>query len=299
MNSMQLMCFVEVAATLSFSKAAGNLHVSQPTVSHQIRSLEEELGCTLLVRSTRTVSLTDEGLLFLGYAHDLLELGSRAKRAVVSEEAPGAKRLRIGVSDGVEAQMISPALGRVYRGDRAFDPVLRLGPHSVLVEMLESGSLDVVLEYRDPAGAPAAATVFRRLFEAPAALVRAVDYGGAGEGAGETAIERVAFCNPQTTPAAIAAMQRSLMARTNPARPLMCPNIEALLSLVSAGIAVAALPNVPAMHRAELAFEPLEEVDPVVVGVRVRRGRLERTLDAFIHILTEELQHEPRGLRAS
>ena len=47
MNTMQLSCFVEVAAQLSFSKAAEALHVSQPTVSHQIKALEDELGCAL------------------------------------------------------------------------------------------------------------------------------------------------------------------------------------------------------------------------------------------------------------
>ena len=70
MNTMQLSCFVEVASTLSFSKAAEHLHVSQPTVSHQVRSLESELGCSLLVRSTRTVRLTDEGFTFISYAHE-------------------------------------------------------------------------------------------------------------------------------------------------------------------------------------------------------------------------------------
>lgn len=65
MNTMQLSCFVEVAAQLSFSKAAEALHVSQPTVSNQIKALEDELGCALLVRSTRTVRLTDDGFAFL------------------------------------------------------------------------------------------------------------------------------------------------------------------------------------------------------------------------------------------
>lgn len=65
MNTMQLSCFVEVAAQLSFSKAAEALHVSQPTVSHQIKALEDELGCALLVRSTRSVRLTDDGFAFL------------------------------------------------------------------------------------------------------------------------------------------------------------------------------------------------------------------------------------------
>ena len=110
MNTMQLACFTEVASTLSFSQAANNLHVSQPTVSHQIKSLEDELGCQLLARSTRSVSLTDEGFALIGYAHDILELSERARRRVAGAEVVSAKTLRIGVNDGIEAQALSPVL---------------------------------------------------------------------------------------------------------------------------------------------------------------------------------------------
>ncbi|WP_419058088.1 LysR family transcriptional regulator [Enorma massiliensis] len=62
MNTMQLSCFVEVAAQLSFSKAAEALHVSQPTVSHQIKALEDELAarCSCEARApsaSRTTAL--------------------------------------------------------------------------------------------------------------------------------------------------------------------------------------------------------------------------------------------------
>lgn len=87
MNTMQLSCFVEVAAQLSFSKAAEALHVSQPTVSHQIKALEDELGCALLVRSTRTVRLTDDGFAFLEYANDILDLAAR-RASLETQAAP-------------------------------------------------------------------------------------------------------------------------------------------------------------------------------------------------------------------
>lgn len=97
MNTMQLSCFVEVAAQLSFSKAAEALHVSQPTVSHQIKALEDELGCVLLVRSTRTVRLTDDGFAFLEYANDILDLAARAERRLKHKQRPSPQQLRIGV----------------------------------------------------------------------------------------------------------------------------------------------------------------------------------------------------------
>lgn len=88
MNTMQLRCFVEVAALISFSKAAEALHVSQPTVSHQIKALEDELGCALLVRSTRTVRLTDDGFAFLEYANDIHPSHAGSAAALCTHRGP-------------------------------------------------------------------------------------------------------------------------------------------------------------------------------------------------------------------
>lgn len=291
MNTMQLECFVEVASCLSFSQAAVNLHVSQPTVSHQIKSLEDELGCALLVRSTRSVSLTDEGFALLGYAHDILELSARAKQRLAGAEVVGAKILRIGVNDGIEAQALVPALAELRRRDADFEPVIRMGPHSALAEMVEDGRLDVVMEYRDPAGAPAGATVFRRLREAPAALVCAADdplFEGADRLLGLDVFDekgRVAVGSPHVLPPAISAMQRELLAHVDPERVMMCPNVEVILALVSAGIACTLLPDVVALRREGLRFLLVEGVEPAVYGVRTRRGRLSRLAGEFIGLL--------------
>lgn len=61
MNTMQIACFLEVAHQLSFARAAETLYSSQPVVSYQIKSLEEELGIKLFVRSSRSVALTEAG----------------------------------------------------------------------------------------------------------------------------------------------------------------------------------------------------------------------------------------------
>lgn len=61
MNFNSLQYFLEVARTLSFTKASENLFVSQPGISQQIHLLEEQLGVKLLRRTTRKVELTDEG----------------------------------------------------------------------------------------------------------------------------------------------------------------------------------------------------------------------------------------------
>lgn len=65
MNTFQLSCFLQVAETLNFARAAEILHVTQPAVTQQIRSLEKELGVPLFHRTTRSVKLTQAGAAFL------------------------------------------------------------------------------------------------------------------------------------------------------------------------------------------------------------------------------------------
>ncbi|MGO2745990.1 LysR family transcriptional regulator [Microbacterium sp.] len=69
----QLRYFVEVAAEGSISAAADLLYVSQPTMSAALREIENRTGCTLFIRSTRGVMLTEDGTEFLGYARQVVE----------------------------------------------------------------------------------------------------------------------------------------------------------------------------------------------------------------------------------
>ena len=80
MNLKQLEAFVRVAETKSFSKAAKQLYLTQPTVSAHIASLERELSTCLLVRNTKEVSLTESGKELYAYAGQMLELEQKICR---------------------------------------------------------------------------------------------------------------------------------------------------------------------------------------------------------------------------
>ncbi|MET7484785.1 LysR family transcriptional regulator [Streptomyces sp. NPDC005538] len=75
MELQRLRAFREVARELSFTRAAQNLHYSQPSVTAQIKSLEETVGAPLFVRrGNRSVELTPAGARLLPYADRILEL---------------------------------------------------------------------------------------------------------------------------------------------------------------------------------------------------------------------------------
>ena len=73
MNTVQLECFIAVAEYLNFSKASRSLKITQPAVSHQIQTLEEELEVKLFNRTSKSVTLTHEGALFLTDAQLILK----------------------------------------------------------------------------------------------------------------------------------------------------------------------------------------------------------------------------------
>ena len=79
MDLRVLMSFVTVCRLGNITRAAEALHISQPALTRQIQELEQELGCQLLVRSTRSLSLTENGYLFMLRAQEILDLAKQAK----------------------------------------------------------------------------------------------------------------------------------------------------------------------------------------------------------------------------
>lgn len=98
LESRPLRCFVAVAEEHSFTKAAERLHVTQPTLSMQIRELEKHLGFALFIRTTRHIELTREGNAFLDDARRMIEESERIKGAVKNLRLESARRLSLGAA---------------------------------------------------------------------------------------------------------------------------------------------------------------------------------------------------------
>lgn len=149
MNTTQLECFVQVAQNLSFRRAAEELHLSQPTVSKQVASLEDELGGTLFIRTTREVALTALGESFLRDAREILRLtyeaGDRARH-----HASGTS-LALGYSDACELMRLAPVLDALRREHEGFHVTLSRGPRDANVTMLMREQLDVVMGFEEKA----------------------------------------------------------------------------------------------------------------------------------------------------
>ena len=110
MDFDQLETFIEVTRLSSFSRAAEKRFRTQPAISSQIRSLEEEVGAKLLDRSGGKVSLTASGKLFLRFAEDTLD----ARQAAMISNGGGPAGLACRWSNGDAIQCGSHGLGRIH-----------------------------------------------------------------------------------------------------------------------------------------------------------------------------------------
>src|SRR4029077_10206809 len=88
--------FVAAAETENVSRAALKLHVSQPTLSRQIRDLEDEIGFQLFESTAKSVSLTNGGRFFLNDARALLKQADEAVKKAHSVAHPGETEIHVG-----------------------------------------------------------------------------------------------------------------------------------------------------------------------------------------------------------
>lgn len=96
--------FLEVAREENITKAAAHLHISQPTLSRQLKDLEEELGKKLFVRSNYSVHLTEEGMLLRKRAEDILDMVDKTAEEFRSLDEVNGGDIHIGCaeSDGIK-----------------------------------------------------------------------------------------------------------------------------------------------------------------------------------------------------
>ena len=137
--------FLTVAKEQSFTKAAEQLHITQPTLSRQLAGLEEELGVQLLVRSGRNITLTEQGLLFKRRALELLDLEERTREELRGAEELMEGKITVGCGEFVAVEILAE-LCKKYREKY---PLVQIAVHTatadITYEMMKKGLVDIGL----------------------------------------------------------------------------------------------------------------------------------------------------------
>jgi LysR family hca operon transcriptional activator len=174
MELRHLRYFVAVAETKSLTLAAkAKLHTSQPSLSRQIRDLEEEIGAQLLTRGARGIELTPAGRAFLDHARVVLSQVEAASEAARRVAHPAKPRFTMGFLTGHELTWMPEAL-RILRDELPNVDVMISSQYSpLLANGLSKGKIDAAFLRREK-GVPGLA--YRVLVKEPLVVILQSDH---------------------------------------------------------------------------------------------------------------------------
>ena len=135
--------FLTVAKEQSFTKAAEQLHITQPTLSRQLAAFEEELGISLFNRNGRTITLTDEGILLKRRALEMLDLEKRTLEELKGTEEVIDGSVTIGCGEFAAVEI----LAEICKVCREKYPLVQIAIHiataDTVYEMMKKGLVDI------------------------------------------------------------------------------------------------------------------------------------------------------------
>jgi len=145
MDLQQLVAFDRIVREGSFSRAARELQIAQPTISARIQALEAEVGGVLLLRSNQGVKLTALGVSFLPYARRALAAMLEGADAVLEAQRGLRGRVTVGVLGSLAESLLAPALVKFQAGHPTVECYARSADHLPLIELLYDGVVELAI----------------------------------------------------------------------------------------------------------------------------------------------------------
>jgi LysR family transcriptional regulator, hca operon transcriptional activator len=291
MNTKQLECFIQAAQILNFSVAAKRLYVTQPTVTHQIKTLEEELGVRLFRRGKKNVTLTTEGSIFYKDAQEIIMREDIAKSRVLNTQ----KNYRSKIAVSFEANVLEQAyLPGFIKKHHAVHPEIylyiqkfnfKLGIQNLLehkMDLLLYTSREAV-EHAEIEHKALCSVNFVCLVEKDSKLSR------------KSAVTLEDLKNQfLIIPSAVSSTveRKSILAALQNANPIYyCDDVQTAHILTKGGLGVSILPDIEVFDDPALESVPLalpKEISLPPYGIAWHKGERRPEIHRFIHQLAEE-----------
>lgn len=148
-----LQYFLAVAREQSIVRAAESLHLSQPTLSTQIKNMEDELGKQLLIRGTkgsRKVTLTEEGMILQKRAEEILDLVKKTENEIILSDSVIIGDVYIGAGETDGVRLLAKAAGKLRKNYPGIHYHISSGNGAFVKERLDKGLLDFGLVFGNP-----------------------------------------------------------------------------------------------------------------------------------------------------
>ncbi|OGX68437.1 MAG: LysR family transcriptional regulator [Paenibacillus sp. RIFOXYA1_FULL_44_5] len=146
MNINQLETFITISKTMSFRKAGELLNLTQPAVSAQIKSLEDEFS-TLLIDRNQPVTLTDSGILFLRHAEKILKTVEEFKQRLADLDHTPQGHIHLGTTTSIAIQILPRVLAYFQNQFPLIKITIHSMPSSQIMDSVENGTVDIGIAY--------------------------------------------------------------------------------------------------------------------------------------------------------
>lgn len=309
MNTYQLECFLSLAVSLNYARTSEQMNTSQPAITRQIQSLENELGTKLFYRSTRSVELTEDGKAFIADARSILDSYNRARQKFDHKSSSHIINYTIGCSVMSHMSMLVPVMKELKVQHSAFHPTLVNLPLSRIMTRLIDGTVDIALgaklENRSFKGCS-----YKELKKTRLACIFSVGHPLAGNlpNLDQTFSESDGYdkkrditindlqqypsilYNPVDIPTSVAHRQRLIAGERSSSELYFCDSAEEAFVLAAAGMGVALVPEILIPDGlGDVQYRLLSDIPEISFGVYYKTGSLSTLSKDFIRVLAEML----------
>ena len=150
MEIRTLRYFLAVAREENMTRAAETLHVTQPALSKQLKSLEEELGKKLFTRHSFSIKLTDEGMLLRNRAEDLVSMADKIEKEFISLDDITGGDLFFGLAESYQISYLAREISKFKERYPGLKYHITSGDTEQVVEKLDKGLLDFTVLAETP-----------------------------------------------------------------------------------------------------------------------------------------------------
>lgn len=290
MNTMQLACFLTVANTLSFAAAAKQLHVTQPAITQQIHSLETELNVQLFKRTTRSVEITQEGLIFYGDAKAMMDIYERTKKRAENIIVDQREPFIIGCHSNNDIFHLGTTLHQFKKHFPQVYPLFRVVPFEHLFQRLSEEAVDIVLAFKE--GELKKGINYQELVKISTIAIMTASHPLSTKNelcCQDLQQAPLVILDPQNSPAEY----RQLIHRLLENRPshdiYFCEAMESAITLAKADYGIAILPNFMLDQDPELCYSSIIDCQPLSYGIYYKNLIGNKLRKTFVQIAKEYL----------
>lgn len=286
MNTIQLECFIAVAEHLNFSRASEELKITQPAVSHQIQTLEEELGVKLFKRTSKSVSLTSEGIQFLPDAELILKTAFSAKERLGRHE--DFILFEIGCRSYTELNLLPTIFENLAKEYPLLRPSVRIVPFPSLLGLVENQKVHAAFAVKEKQ--KKSSLNFRQLYSAPVSCICTPDHPLAQyESLTQNMLEgSMVVCSPRQISGPIFAVQNRIFSHLSPEQHYFTESIESVFTLVKAKLGYTLYPDVPPAREPGLCYIPITDMPKLPFGIYYRHENDHPVLKRFLKLCADK-----------